>query len=67
MASNEMDALLRALRDRDIPLNEDDVAWAFEGSQTRPGATKWVSEYLRPATFLTKDEFDLYASCAQTP
>lgn len=62
MASNELDALLRALRDRDIPLNEDDVAWAFEGSQTRPGATKWVQEYLRPATFLTKDEFDLYAN-----
>ncbi|CAK4033213.1 Hypothetical predicted protein [Lecanosticta acicola] len=55
-----MEALIRALRNRDIPLNEDDVAWAFEGTQTRRDASKWVQQYLRPSTLLTKDELEFY-------
>jgi hypothetical protein len=59
MASSDLAALLTALRDRDIPLGKDDIAWASENQKSRLKASTWVQEYLQPATLLTKDELDL--------
>lgn len=55
----ELKTLLRVLEERDIPLNADDVAWAFESSKTKDSAASWVQEFLQPQTLLTKDELAL--------
>lgn len=59
MAPNELETLLRVLAERDLPLNEDDVAWAFEGAGTRDKAAEWVRQHLHSTTLLTKDELNL--------
>ncbi|KAK4499020.1 hypothetical protein PRZ48_009532 [Zasmidium cellare] len=56
MAPTELETLLHALSERDIPLNEDDVAWAFETAGTRDKAASWVKQHLHTTTLLTKDE-----------
>lgn len=56
MAPTELNTLLNALRDRDIGLGEDDVAWAFEDKTAKESASAWVNEYLQSSTLLTKDE-----------
>ncbi|KAF2161985.1 hypothetical protein M409DRAFT_27711 [Zasmidium cellare ATCC 36951] len=58
MAPPELDILLRALSERDIPLNGDDVAWAFETAGTRDKATDWVKQHLHSTTLLSKDELN---------
>lgn len=67
MASTEQDTLLRALRDHHLPLGDDDVAWAFAGSETRDQAAQWVRQHLQPSTLLTRDEFELYVASATSP
>lgn len=59
MATTELQILLRTLTERDIPLNEDDLAWAFEGAGTRDKAAEWVRQHLHPTILLTKDELSL--------
>ncbi|EME44294.1 hypothetical protein DOTSEDRAFT_172437 [Dothistroma septosporum NZE10] len=58
MAAKELGTLLNALRDRDINLGEDDVAWAFEDKSAQDSASDWVNQYLQPSTLLTKDELE---------
>lgn len=56
---NPAEHLVRVLRERDIPLTEDDVLWAFQSSQTKVDAEAWVREYLQPTNLLSKDEVEL--------
>ncbi|KAI5366651.1 hypothetical protein Slin14017_G042910 [Septoria linicola] len=60
MASPDMRLLLHVLQERNIPLGEDDIAWAFEGKKTRDDATAWVKEYLGSSTLLSRDELRFY-------
>ncbi|KAK1810471.1 hypothetical protein LTR12_015161 [Friedmanniomyces endolithicus] len=55
-ALSELGHLLRVLDERDIPLGQDDVAWAFDHHETKPEIASWVQEYLYPPTLLTKEE-----------
>lgn len=57
--SAELKTLLRVLEERDIPLGEVDVAWAFASTKTKGSASSWVQEFLQPSTLLTKDELAL--------
>ena len=50
MAPTELETLLQALRERDIDLGADDVAWAFEDKTAKEGASAWVNQYLQPST-----------------
>ncbi|KAF2763117.1 hypothetical protein EJ05DRAFT_472054 [Pseudovirgaria hyperparasitica] len=52
--------LLKVLKERGIPLIEDDVSWAFESAQTRDKVIAWVDEYLDRSTLLTAEELDLF-------
>lgn len=60
MAPKDMRDLLRVLAERDISVNESDIATAFESSKTRREAAEWVQEYLQPSTLLTKEELSFY-------
>ncbi|KAK3068409.1 hypothetical protein LTS18_000676, partial [Coniosporium uncinatum] len=53
-----MEQLLTVLRDREIPLDRDDVQWAFKSSKARDEATAWTQEYLQTASLLSKNELD---------
>ncbi|KAI9832688.1 MAG: hypothetical protein M1819_004274 [Sarea resinae] len=55
-----LERLLQVLRERNIPLSRDDVAWAFDSPKTREEVTKWVTQYLGQETLLSKEELDLY-------
>jgi len=55
-----MEQLLTVLRDREIPLDRDDVQWAFKSSKARDEATAWTQEYLQTASLLSKNELDSY-------
>lgn len=59
MPSSELQLLLRVLDERDIPLGRDDVAWAFESSQTADETRAWVREYLSDSCLLSKEELTL--------
>lgn len=56
MSSAELNQLLSALEERNIGLNSDDVAWAFESARTKVGIESWVREYLSPHSLLTAEE-----------
>lgn len=60
MSQPELEHLLRVLGDRDTDLSRDDVAWAFESRETKKNISKWVREYLSPASLLTREELHLY-------
>lgn len=51
--------LINVLKERGIPLGDDDVSWAFASGKTRDQSIAWVKEYLQDATLLSKDELDL--------
>ncbi|KAK3068403.1 hypothetical protein LTS18_000677, partial [Coniosporium uncinatum] len=55
-----MEQLLTVLRDREIPLDRNDVQWAFKSSTARDEATAWTQEYLQTASLLSKNEHDLH-------
>ncbi len=55
-ALSELGHLLRVLDERDIPLGQDDVAWAFDHQETNSEIASWVQEYIYPPTLLTKEE-----------
>ena len=67
MASPELQRLLRVLDEREIGLGQDDVAWAFESSETRDAITSWTSEYLSPVTLLTSEELALFVQSHPLP
>ncbi|KAF2403412.1 hypothetical protein EJ06DRAFT_579457 [Trichodelitschia bisporula] len=52
--------LLTVLKERNINIGPDDVAWAFESPRTRDEVTVWIEEYLDSLTLLTEDEYELY-------
>ncbi|CAK1363178.1 unnamed protein product [Cercospora beticola] len=60
MSTPELRYLLRVLQDRNIPLGEKEIAWAFEDNRTRGKAASWVKEYLGSSTLLSKDELRFY-------
>jgi len=55
-----MERLIKVLKERDIPLGQDDVQWAFESVKTKDDIVRWVEEYLNEPTLLTKDELEMY-------
>jgi len=59
-ASHSLQVLLDVLAQRNIDLGKDDVAWAFESSQTQDAIVTYVDEYLSPTTLLSKEELQLY-------
>ncbi|KAK0943651.1 hypothetical protein LTR29_004823 [Friedmanniomyces endolithicus] len=44
-ALGELGHLLRVLDERDIPLSQDDVAWAFDHQETNSEITSWVQDH----------------------
>lgn len=56
-----LEHLLLVLRERHIPLSQDDVQWAFNAPNTKETVVEWVKEYLGADTLLSKDELELYA------
>lgn len=56
MSSAELKQLLNALEERNIGLNSDDVAWAFESAGTKPAIEFWVRQYLNNASLLSTEE-----------
>lgn len=65
MAPSELQHLLHVLKERDVPLGVDDVAWAFENDSTKSAIQSWVREYTSPASLLTREELFLYATPLQ--
>jgi hypothetical protein len=51
--------LLNALKERNIPVGAEDVAWAFASPKTRDEMISWVKEHLHDNNLLTADELDL--------
>ncbi|KAK4548150.1 hypothetical protein LTR36_010019 [Oleoguttula mirabilis] len=64
VASPDLQHLLRVLKERDVSLAQDDVAWAF-GNTTRHEIEPWIQEHLSPASLLTKEELIFYEKQAQ--
>lgn len=62
MAGKELDVLLCALEERDIDLDRDDVAWAFEAPETGAAVREWVQHFLSPACLLSREEWRLSVS-----
>ncbi|WPG99389.1 Hypothetical protein R9X50_00220300 [Acrodontium crateriforme] len=60
MPSNELLDLLQVLKERDIALTRDDVAWAFESSRTEKETRAWVREYLAEPCLLSKEELTFH-------
>ncbi|GAB7364809.1 hypothetical protein MBLNU230_g5604t1 [Neophaeotheca triangularis] len=62
MPRNELDQLLQALKERNIPLNHDDVAWAFAAEHTKAPVQDWAREYLSSQNLLTNEELTFHQS-----
>jgi hypothetical protein len=58
-ASPQIEHLLAALRERQIPLGRDDVQWAFTSPQTKVEVSNWVQDFLGDENLLSKEELEL--------
>lgn len=67
MAAPELDRLLRVLEERDIDLDRDDIAWAFQSPRTLETVTSWIHNCLSPATLLTREELVLSVNSTISP
>jgi hypothetical protein len=56
MAENLSNALIRVLRDHDIPCDRDAIKAALADPESQAAVKAYIEEYLSPETLLTKDE-----------
>lgn len=56
MADALTSALIRVLRDHDIPYDRDAIKAALADPESQTAAKAYIEEYLSPETLLTKDE-----------
>lgn len=59
MPPTELETLLRVFSEREIELNANDAAWAFDNAAIRDKAADWVKQHLHSTTLLSKDELKL--------
>ncbi|RPA87869.1 hypothetical protein BJ508DRAFT_410550 [Ascobolus immersus RN42] len=52
--------LLTVLREHRIPLNSNDIGWAFQTSKTATAITNYVDKYLQTDTLLELEEAEIY-------
>ncbi|KAL3473633.1 hypothetical protein BJX99DRAFT_233269 [Aspergillus californicus] len=54
-------AVISALKDRNLALNRDEITAAFHDDSTSAKNTKWVKEHLNTDTILSQEELALYS------
>ena len=52
--------IVTGLQERGFDITREDVGPTFDSSNTKDDAVKWVDEYLRRPTFISRDELELY-------
>jgi hypothetical protein len=59
MPTNPTQAVISALKDRNIIPKRDEIAAAFQDDPESVNHTKWVQEHLKPDTLLSQEELTL--------
>jgi hypothetical protein len=59
MSQDRQSHLKHVLDVRSLSLDPEDLANAFESSDTKDQLCRWIDEYLSPETLLTKEELIL--------
>lgn len=60
-SSPQLKHLLEVFSERGVPLDANEIAWAFESKQVGARMVAWIETYLAPPTCLTKEEENLCA------
>ena len=60
MVSSALDQLQQALQERNIQLNRNDIARAFNSNETKNELVDWTKEFTSPECLLTSEERALF-------